>query len=136
MNAAELEAEAVVRAGIVLRAYARDCARRGIDASILPRWGAFDAANAENLRNAVQLRNEAFARLYPDEPKPGQRAIDEALTSRGLIQPTLQECQAAGAVVNGLNAWEDFLAHARRTELGQVKTQIKECPKRRRAGGR
>lgn len=131
MNDAELEAEAVVRAGIVLRAYARQCARYGIDGSILPKWGAFDAANAASLQNAVRLRNEAYARNYPDDPYAGQRVIDNTLASRGLGRPSPEECLAAADVVGKLKTWNDFLAHARLTELGQVKTQVKACkPKR------
>src|SRR3546814_1271621 len=34
MTPPELQAEAIVRAGIVLRAYARECARRGFDGKI------------------------------------------------------------------------------------------------------
>jgi len=133
MTEAEFEAEAVVRSGIVLRAYARDCARRGIDGSILPQWSAFDAANAEQLRNAVELRSQAYARNYPNDAYAGQRVIDEILTSRGIVHPSAQECLAVANVVGGLTSWDDFLLHARRTELGQVKTQFRRCP--RKGGG-
>ena len=135
MNDAELEAEAQMRAGIVLRAFARNCAARGIDGSILPKWGEFDAANAEQLREAVRLRNEAYARNYPDDAYAGQRIVDETLTSRGIVNPSAQECSSVAEIVNGLNVWEDFIAHARRTQLGQVKQQIKRCKPRGAAGG-
>lgn len=135
MNDAELEAEAQVRAGIVLRAFARTCAARGLDAAILQKWGAFDGANAERLQLAVRLRNDAYARNYPDDPYAGQRVIDETLTSRGITQPSQQECGTVAEVVNRLNAWEDFVAHARLTQLGMVKSQIKRCKPRGAAGG-
>lgn len=127
MMPAELEAEAIVRTGIVLRAYARECARRGIDGSILQKWSAFDAANAQNLRDAVQQRTDAFARGYPDNPYAGQQVIDDTLASRGLTALSAQECIATAAVVDRLEVWDDLVAHARRTELGKVKTAIRTC---------
>ncbi len=136
MSDAELEAEAQMRAGIVLRAFARNCASRGIDGSILPKWSAFDAANAEQLREAVRLRDEAYARNYPDDPYAGQRVVDEMLTSRGIVQPSAQECRTVAEIVNGLATWEDFVAHVRRTQLGMVKQQIKRCKPPGAAGGR
>lgn len=135
MNDAELEAEAQMRAGIVLRAFARNCASRGIDGSILPKWSAFDAANADRLRDAVRLRDEAYARNYPDDAYAGQRIVDETLTSRGIVHPSAQECGTVAEVVNGLNTWEDFVAHARRTQLGMVKQQVKRCKPRGATGG-
>lgn len=135
MNDAELAAEAQMRAGIILRAFARNCASRGIDASILPKWGEFDAANAEKLREAVRLREEAYARNYPDDAYAGQRMVDETLTSRGITHPSAQECGTIAEIVNGLATWEDFVAHARLTQLGMVKQQIKRCKPRGAAGG-
>lgn len=132
MSEAELEAEAILRTGIVLRAYARECARRGHDGSILPAWGAFDGANAENLRAAVQLRNDAYARNYPDSPKAGQKVVDEVLTSRQLVTLSAEECAATAEVVRGLATWDDFLIHVRRTELGKVRSAIRTCPPRPR----
>lgn len=131
MTPPELQAEAIVRAGIVLRAYARECARRGIDASILQKWSAFDTANAQTLREAVQARDKGYARNYPDDPYAGQRAIDDTLASRGITTLSVQECVATAAVVDGLKSWNDFLAHVQRTELGMVKTAIMTC----RSGG-
>lgn len=131
MTTPELQAEAIVRAGIVLRAYARECARRGIDASILQKWSAFDAANGQTLREAVQARDKAYARNYPDDPYAGQRVIDETLASRGITTLAPQECLAVATVVDGLKSWDDFIAHAKRTELGMVKTAIATC----RSGG-
>jgi hypothetical protein len=131
MTPPELQAEAIVRAGIVLRAYARECARRGIDGSIVQKWLAFDTANAQSLRDAVQMRDKAYARNYPADPYAGQRVIDDALASRGITTLAPQECVAAAAVVDGLKSWNDFLLHAKRTELGMVKTAIRTC----RSGG-
>ena len=135
MNDAELEAEAQMRAGIILRAFARNCASRGIDGSILPRWGEFDAANADRLREVVRLRNEAYTRNYPDDAYAGQRIVDEALTSRGIVNPSAQECGIVAEIVSGFETWEDFAAHARRTQLGMVKQQIQRCKPRGAAGG-
>lgn len=135
MSDAELEAEAQVRAGIVLRAFARTCAARGIDNTILQDWAAFDSANADKLQQAVRLRNEAYARNYPNDSYAGQQVIDETLTSRGITHPSVQECETVAEVVNRLNAWEDFVAHARLTQLGMVKSQIKRCKSRGAAGG-
>lgn len=127
MSDAELEAEAQVRAGIILRAFARTCAARGIDGSILQKWSAFDSAHAEQLQAAVRRRNEAYARNYPDDANAGQRVIDETLASRGITHPSVQECLSVAEVVNGLNTWEDFVAHARLTQLGMVRNQIRRC---------
>jgi len=127
MTPPQLEAEAIVRAGIVLRAFARECARRGIDTSILQKWTAFDTANAQNLRAAVQLRDQAYARNYPDNPYAGQQVIDDTLASRGLTTLSPQECLTTSVVVDKLKSWNDFLTHARQTELGMVKTAIKTC---------
>jgi hypothetical protein len=131
MTPPELQAEAIVRAGIVLRAYARECARRGFDGSILQKWMAFDAANAQSLREAVQMRDKAYARNYPDNPYAGQQVVDDALASRGLVTLAPSECMATAAVVDGLKSWDDFLVHAKRTELGMGKSAIRTC----RSGG-
>jgi hypothetical protein len=136
MSDAELEAEAQMRAGIILRAFARNCASRGVDGSILPKWGEFDAANVERLREAVRLREEAYTRNYPDDAYAGQRIVDETLASRGIVHPSIQECGTVAEIVNRLATWEDFVAHARLTQLGQVKQQIKRCKPPGAAGGR
>src|SRR3546814_21196766 len=91
MNDAELEAEAQMRAGIVLRAFARTCAVRGIDGSILPEWRAFDAANAERLPEAVRLRNDASARNYTEAPHAGQPFVSKTLYSPCFVSPSLHE---------------------------------------------
>ena len=134
MKDPELEAEAIVRAGMVIRDHARACARRGLDGAILPIWGAFDAANAQQFRDAVQLRAETYRRLWPDDPYAEQRANNAVVASRQLADFAYEECATLGELVEGFKAWPDFMRHVRSTELGQVKTVYKSCRKKQPAG--
>lgn len=130
MTPPQMEAEAIVRAGMIIRAYARDCARLGHDATILPLWGAFDQANAQRFRDAVQLRSEAYKLNYPDDPYAEQRATNEVLASRQMSEFAPQECMALADLVGSFNDWDAFMRHVRTTVLGQVKTAFKLCPKK------
>lgn len=132
MNDAELEAEAIVRGGMVIRDQARACARRGLDGSILPIWGAFDEANAQKFRDAVQIRSEAYKRNWPDDPYAEQRANNATVASRQITDFAPQECVALGNLVDGMKTWDDYMRHIRSTELGQVKTKYKRCPGKKR----
>jgi hypothetical protein len=134
MTAPEMEAEAVVRAGMIIRGYARDCARLGHDGSILPLWAAFDQANAQQFRDAVQLRSDSYKRNYPDDAYAEQRATNAVVASRQLTEIPAEECSALLNLVGSFNDWDAFLRHVRMTVLGQVKTTFKQCP-RRRGGG-
>lgn len=131
MTDPELEAEATVRAGLVIRDFARACARRGHDGTILPLWGAFDAANAERFRTAVQQRTEAYRRNYPEDPYAEQRVTNAVVASRQLLDFAPQECIALGDLVEKFRVWDDFMRHVRSTELGQVKNSIRRCPQLR-----
>lgn len=131
MTAPEMEAEAIVRAGIIIRGYARDCARLGHDGSILPMWGAFDQANIQRFRDAVQVRSESYKRNYPDDPYAEQRATNAVVASRQITEFAREECTALAGLVGSFNDWDAFMRHVRTTVLGQVKTAFKLCPKAR-----
>lgn len=134
MTDPELEAEAIVRAGMVIRDHARACARRGLDGTILPLWGRFDEANADNFRRAVETRSATYKRLWPDDPYAEQRANNATVASRQLADFSNEECIALGDLVGGLRDWAAFMRHVRSTELGQVKTAYKRCGPPRRQG--
>jgi hypothetical protein len=129
-NTQELEAEAIVRTGMIIRDHARACARRGHDGGIIQLWGAFDSANAEEFRRAVEVRAEAFRRNWPDDAYAAQRAANETVASRQLVDFAPAECVALRDLVGGFKAWPDFMKHVRTVELGQVKTLYRQCPKR------
>jgi len=134
MTDPELEAEAVVRAGMVIRDHARACARRGLDGTILPLWGKFDEANADRFRAAVQLRAATYKRLWPDDPYAEQRANNATVASRQLADFANEECVALGDLVETFTDWPTFMRHVRSTELGQVKTVYKRCGPPNRPG--
>src|SRR3546814_15741626 len=93
-------------------------------------------ANAQRRREAVQMRDKAYARNYPDNPYAGQQVVDDALASRGLVTLAPSECVATAAVVDGLKSWDDFLAHAKRTETGMVRTATRTCRSAGHVSGR
>jgi cytochrome c556 len=129
MTTAEYEAEAVVRTGMILRDHARACARRGMDGGIVQLWAAFDAANAQQFQDAVQIRAEAYRRNFPNDPNAAQRAANETVASRQLVDFAPVECVVLRDLIGGFKAWDDFLKHVRSTEVGQVKAMFKQCPK-------
>lgn len=129
-NAPEIEAVAIVRAGMVIRDHARACARRGHDTGILQLWGAFDNANAEEMRRAVEVRAEAFRRNWPDDPNAAQRDANETVASRQLVDFAPAECVALRNLVEGFKTWRDYMKHVRTVEVGQVKMLYRTCPKR------
>lgn len=134
MTDPELEAEAIVRAGMVIRDHARACARRGLDATTLPIWGKFDEANADRFRQAVQVRSQAYKRLWPEDPYAEQRANNATVASRQLADFAPEECVALGDLVETFTDWPSFMRHVRTTELGQVKTVYKRCGPPKRPG--
>lgn len=134
MKDAELEAEAIVRAGIVIRDRARACARRGLDGTILPAWGKFDEANADKFREAVQLRSATYKRLWPDDPYAEQRATNATVASHQLADFAPEECLTLGDMVEGFTDWPSFMRHVRSTQLGQVKVAYKRCAPPKRPG--
>lgn len=134
MRDPELEAEAIVRAGMVIRDHARACARRGLDGTILPAWGKFDEANADNFRKAVETRSAAYKRIWPDDPYAEQRANNATVASRQLADFAPEECVALGDLVETFKDWPAFMRHVRTTELGQVKTVYKSCSRPRNRG--
>lgn len=134
MTDPELEAEAIVRAGMVIRDHARACARRGLDGTILPTWGKFDEANAENFREAVQLRSRTYKKLWPNDPYAEQRANNATVASRQLADFAPEECMALGDLVETFKDWPSFMRHVRSTELGQVKSVYKRCGPPKRPG--
>lgn len=129
-NAPEIEAVAIVRAGMVVRDHARACARRGHDTGILQLWGAFDNANAEEMRRAVEVRAEAFRRNWSDDPNAAQRDANETVASRQLVDFAPAECVALRDLVEGFKTWRDYMKHVRTVEVGQVKMLYRTCPKR------
>ena len=129
-NSPEIEAVAIVRAGMVIRDHARACARRGHDGGILQLWGAFDNANAEELRRAVDVRAEAFRRNWPDDPSAAQRDANETVASRQLVDFAPAECVALRDLVEGFTNWQDYMKHVRTVEVGQVKMLYRTCPRR------
>ncbi|MCW0232182.1 MAG: hypothetical protein OJJ21_01150 [Ferrovibrio sp.] len=129
MNTIEIEAEAMVRGGMVIRDHARACARRGLDGSIIHLWAAFDTANAEKFQDATEIRAGAYKRNWPDDPNAAQRAANETVASRQLVDFSPVECVVLKDLVGGFKTWTDYLVHIRRTEVGQVKTLYKQCPK-------
>jgi len=134
MKDSELEAEAIVRAGMVIRDHARACARRGLDGTILPTWGKFDEANGDRFREAVQTRSAAYKRLWPDDPYAEQRANNATVASRQLADFAPEECVALGDLVETFTDWPSFMRHVRSTELGQVKNVYKRCGPPKRPG--
>ncbi|MEK9969326.1 MAG: hypothetical protein VW600_09325 [Ferrovibrio sp.] len=129
-NTPELEAEAIVRAGMIIRDHARACARRGHDGGIIELWARFDGENAEEFRKAVEVRAEAFRRNWPDDPYAAQRAANDTVASRQLVDFAPAECVALRNLVEGFTIWTDYMKHVRVVELGQVKTIYRQCPKR------
>ncbi len=129
-NQPEIEAEAIVRAGMIIRDHARACARRGHDTEILQLWAAFDNANAERLQDAVQVRAQAFRRNWPNDPNVAQRYANESVASRQLVDFAPAECAALRDLVESFKIWPDYMKHVRTVEVGQVKTLIRQCPRR------
>ncbi len=129
MTSAEIEAEAVVRAGMVIRDHARACARRGLDGSIIHLWAAFDSANAQQFRDAVEIRAGGYKRNWPDDPNVAQRVANESVASRQLVDFAPVECVVLKDLVGGFKSWDDYMVHVRRTEVGQVKTMYRQCPR-------
>jgi hypothetical protein len=129
-NTPELEAEAIVRAGMIIRDHARACARRGHDSGIIELWSAFDGAHAEEFRKAVEVRAEAFRRNWPDDAYAAQRDANETVASRQLVDFAPAECVALRDLVEGFKIWADYMKHVRVVELGQVKTLYRQCPRR------
>jgi hypothetical protein len=129
MNSIEIEAEAMIRAGMVIRDHARACARRGLDGSIIHLWSAFDTTNAAKFQDAVEIRAGAYKRNWPNDPNAAQRAANETVASRQLVDFSPVECVVLKDLVDGFKTWTDYLVHIRRTEVGQVKAMYKQCPK-------
>jgi hypothetical protein len=129
-NAPEVEAVAIVRAGMVIRDHARACARRGHDRSLINLWAEFDNANAEEMKRAVEVRAEAFRRNWPDDPNAAQRDANETVASRHLVDFPPAECFALRDLVEGFTTWQDYMKHVRTVEVGQVKTLYRTCPRR------
>lgn len=129
-NQPEIEAEAIVRAGMIIRDHARACARRGHDTEILQLWGAFDNANADKLQDAVQVRAQAYRRNWPNDPNVAQRYANESVASRQLVDFAPAECVALRDLVESFKIWPDYMKHVRTVEVGQVKTLIRQCPRR------
>lgn len=130
MDEREQKAEALIRSGLILRQYARECRRLGLDAQLLDLWDAFDAANGEQIKAAARLRDEAFKRNYPDNPNAAQESDSIILAARGLQTMAAEECQALRRVLERLLEYNDLVAHSTRTELGLVKASIPRCPTR------
>jgi len=129
-NTPEIEAVAIVRAGMVVRDHARACARRGHDAGIIQLWGAFDNANAEEMRRAVEVRAEAFKRNWPEDPNAAQRDANETVASRQLVDFAPEECVALRDLVETFTNWQAYMKHVRTVEVGQVKAVYRICPRR------
>jgi hypothetical protein len=129
-NRPEIEAEAIVRAGMIIRDHARACARRGHDYGILQLWAAFDSDNAEKLQDPVQLRDQAYKRNWPKDPNMAQRYANESVASRQLVDFAPEECMALRDLVEGFRIWPDYMKHVRTVEVGQVKSLIRQCPRR------
>lgn len=129
-NTPEVEAVAIVRAGMVIRDHARACARRGHDRSLINLWAEFDNANAEEMKRAVEVRAEAFRRNWPNDPNAAQRDANETVASRQLVDFAPAECFALRDLVEGFTTWRDYMKHVRTVEVGQVKTLYRTCPRR------
>lgn len=129
MTSAEFEAEGVVRAGMVIRDHARACARRGLDGTIIHTWSAFDTANLQQIKDAIEIRTEAYRRNFPNDPYAAQRNDNAVVASRQLVDFAPVECVVLKELVERFKTWEDYLVHVRRTEVGQVKTMFMQCPK-------
>lgn len=129
-NRPEIEAEAIVRAGMIIRNHARACDRRGHDSGILQLWGTFDSANAEKLQDAVRVRAQAYKRNWPNDPNIAQRYANESVASRDLVDFAPEECVALRDLVEGFRTWPDYMKHVRTVEVGQVMSLIRQCPRR------
>lgn len=130
MDEREQKAEALIRSGLILRQYARECRRLGLDVQLLDLWDAFDAANGEQIQAAGRLRDEAFKRNYPDNPNAAQESDSIILATRGLQTMAPEECQALRRVLERLQEYNDLVVHSTRTELGMIKSSIPRCPTR------
>ena len=129
-NAPEIEAVAIVRAGMVIRDHARACARRGHDRDLINVWAAFDNANAEEMKRAVEVRAKAFQRNWPDDPNAAQRDANETVASRQLVDFAPAECVVLRDLVESFKTWRDYMKHVRMVEVGQVKMLYRTCPRR------
>lgn len=129
-NTPEIEAIAIVRAGMVIRDHARACARRGHDRDLINVWAEFDNANAEEVKRAVEVRAEGFRRNSPDDPNAAQRDANETVASRQLVDFAPAECVALRDLVESFKTWRDYMKHVRTVEVGQVKMLYRTCPRR------
>jgi len=127
MDDREQKAEALIRTGIILREIGRECAKRNVDATLLPAWNAFDAANADQIQAATRLRQGALERNYPDRPNIQRDFDDRLIASRGLTTISNEECTVAGRLLKSWTSYNDLVKHSARTELGRVRSIFPKC---------
>jgi hypothetical protein len=119
-KANEVQAEAQVRTGIQLREILRRCAE--IDptegAAALKDWYGFDSANANQLKQAVQLRHAALLRIYPNLQSVTQWETDSAVATMKSVQVNDGVCKATYDVMARLKKeqWKGFQYYAKLQE--------------------
>lgn len=136
MDEREQKAEALIRAGIILREIARECQKRNINPSLLPAWSAFDSANGDQIQAATRLRQAALERNYPDRPNIMREFDDRLIASSGLQRMADEECNSAARLLAGIKDYNDFVRHSARTELGRVREIFPKCRTKNDRGDR
>jgi hypothetical protein len=112
----EAQAEAEVRTGVQLREILRRCVQ--IDPAgqgSLDDWYAFDQENADRLRNAVDLRRQAIARIYPNRSQAAQWETDSIVATMKAVQVNDAVCKATYDVVERIKTekWKAFEYYAK-----------------------
>lgn len=136
MDEREQKAEALVRSGIVIREYARECLRQGWDGGLLDLWNTFENANGEQIKAAVRLRDDAFLRNYPENPQATRQSDSIVLASRNISRMAPAECTALRKVVTDFKDYNDFVRFSAITELGLVRNSITLCKTRQNRGNK
>ncbi len=136
MDDREQKAEALIRAGIILREICRECTRRRIDTEMLSIWNTFDAEYGEQILASARLRDTALQRNYPDVPNVAFRLDSRLIASTGLLQKAKDECNVARLLLESFTDYDAFVRHAHLTELGRVKNIYPLCRTRNNRGTR
>ncbi len=131
-NEKEAEAEAEVRAGILLREILRRCARFDGESgqTYLDDWYKFDREHGEQLRAAVAMRSNVLKRIYPDRTVQEQWENDATIATRAAPQVDAGVCKAAYDVVDKIKAeaWQGFKYYAN-LQQKLLSTEIPLCRK-------
>lgn len=111
----EAEAEAEVRTGMRIREILRRCAM--VDPAGQPalnEWYKFDQENGDRLRNAVTMRQQAIARIFPNRGQAAQWDTDAVVATSKPLEVNGSVCQTTYDVVDRLKKekWAGFKHYA------------------------